>query len=216
MTNQEKMNNMDKIIKSIFCAIIFAFATISGNAQVMYESSPIVSVKWNPNPETNIAGYYINYGEVLGTYPNRITVTTGTKAVLPPLVHGKTYYIVAYAFNTLGLTSDASTPIGVKVLDKNFPTNPTLSGVIVDNRFINILQSLDKGVTWTSIGMIPYPAITGQRYKTSIQSSDPVDGKRYIRAFMSLDAGVTYSFIGKVPYPAITGQSYKSNIFVKK
>lgn len=207
---------MDKIIKSFMCAIFFAFSTLGALSQTMYESSPIVNVKWNPNPETNIAGYYLNYGETLGNYPNKITVTSGTRATLPPLVHGKTYYMVVSAFNTLGLVSELSDAIGVKILDKNFPTTPTITGVVVDNRFINVQQSLDKGVTWSSLGLIPYPAITGQRYKTSIQTADPVDGKRYIRAFMSVDGGVTYAFIGKVPYPVIAGQSYKSTIYVKK
>jgi hypothetical protein len=49
---------------------------VSSNLQASEKA--LVSLEWDPNPETNIAGYRLSYGTTLGTYPDFVDVGIGT------------------------------------------------------------------------------------------------------------------------------------------
>lgn len=92
--------NLLRIIAAIALVFIFPMST---NAQ----SS--VQVAWDPNPESNIAGYKLHYGvDGLGL-TNVIDVglsTTGSVSVIEPAT---TYYFYVTAYNDYDLESDPST-----------------------------------------------------------------------------------------------------------
>jgi hypothetical protein len=66
---------------------------------------------WDPNSETDLAGYKIYYGMSSGTYDSVVDVGNHTAYTLPGLQVGKTYYISATAYNTKGLESGFSNEV---------------------------------------------------------------------------------------------------------
>lgn len=72
-----------------------------------------VTLAWDPNPETNIAGYRIYWRIDGGTYSTNLflAVTNGTTGTVSNLFLGITYKFVATAYNTSGLESDYSNEV---------------------------------------------------------------------------------------------------------
>src|SRR5688572_12393683 len=66
-----------------------------------------VTVAWNPNPETNIAGYRLYYGPSSST-PTKMEVGNTTQAQISNLTPGTEYSFYVTAYNTSGLESDPS------------------------------------------------------------------------------------------------------------
>lgn len=74
-------------------------------------------VQWNPNPENNIAGYRVYYGNESGKYTETIDVGNVTEADMSQLPAGD-YFFVVTAYNTLGLESLPSDELNVTVLGR--------------------------------------------------------------------------------------------------
>lgn len=70
-----------------------------------------VRVKWNPNPETDIAGYTIYLGTRSGYYSSTKTVTGSSATALSGLSAATTYYCAVQAINAAGVTSELSSEI---------------------------------------------------------------------------------------------------------
>lgn len=92
--------------------------------------APPVNLVWNPNPESNIAGYKVHFGTSSGNYSQIIDVQNQTTAPLPQLIMGNTYYLAVTAYNSAGQESPRSTEL---VLSATPPapaesTSLTLSG----------------------------------------------------------------------------------------
>ncbi len=98
-------------------ALIVAALTASAQGQ----SS--VTLAWNPDAGTNIAGYKIYYGVASRTYTNTNNVGNVTNATISSLIGGTIYYFAATAVDTSGLESDYSTEV---VYTNPAATAPTL------------------------------------------------------------------------------------------
>jgi hypothetical protein len=72
-------------------------------------ASRSVRVAWNPNPETNIQGYRIYYGEVAAGYTNLVDVGLNTTGSVTDLAFETGYFFYLTAYNVYGLESDPST-----------------------------------------------------------------------------------------------------------
>jgi IPT/TIG domain/FG-GAP-like repeat len=71
-----------------------------------------VTASWNPNPETNIAGYKLSYGTSSGSYTTTVDVGKVTSTVVT--VNDATkYYFAVRAYNTAGIVSAYSTEVSV-------------------------------------------------------------------------------------------------------
>lgn len=88
-----------------------------------------VTFAWNPNTETDLAGYKLYYGPASRTYTNHVTLGTVTNHTLANLVDGATYYFALTAVNTNADESDYSTELHYP----NLP--PTLASIA--NRNLN-------------------------------------------------------------------------------
>jgi hypothetical protein len=73
-----------------------------------------LKLAWDPNPESDIAGYKIHLGVESGIYPHRIDVGSSTVILLPDLKPG-TYYCAVSAYNQFGAESELSEEVAVTV-----------------------------------------------------------------------------------------------------
>jgi hypothetical protein len=61
-----------------------------------------VTISWNANTETDLAGYKVYYGNSSGNYNYVVDVGNQTSYILSNLVSGETYYIAVTAYDTSG------------------------------------------------------------------------------------------------------------------
>src|SRR5688572_23154476 len=63
---------------------------------------------WDPNAETDLAGYKVYSGTASRQYSSVVDVGKATQYTLPNLAQGTTYFFALTAYNTAGLESDFS------------------------------------------------------------------------------------------------------------
>ena len=69
-----------------------------------------VQLAWDPNTDSDLAGYKVYYGTVSGSYGTTITVGNQTTYTVTGLPAG-TYYFVVTAYNTAGIESGFSNEV---------------------------------------------------------------------------------------------------------
>lgn len=87
----------------LFCSLL-AIASAPARAGVS------VTLSWNGNAESDLAGYRVHYGTLAAPYTQMVDVQT-TSTEIPNLVAGKTYLFAVTAYNTAGVESGYSSPI---------------------------------------------------------------------------------------------------------
>ena len=97
--------------------LVLAALAPSGQAQNS------VTLAWNPDAGTNIAGYKMYYGVTSRTYTNTNNVGNVTNATISSLTSGTIYYFAATAVNTSGSESGYSTEV---VYTNPVATAPTI------------------------------------------------------------------------------------------
>jgi hypothetical protein len=70
-----------------------------------------VTLAWDPNTESDLAGYRLHYGTASRSYTQRIDVGNVTQHTIPSLLAGQTYYFAATAYNTAGNESGYSAEV---------------------------------------------------------------------------------------------------------
>jgi len=70
-----------------------------------------ITLAWDQNSESDIAGYRVYYGQESHSYTNVVDVGNYTSCVIAELEDGETYYFAATAYNTDGFESDYSNEI---------------------------------------------------------------------------------------------------------
>ncbi|MGD0977410.1 MAG: dockerin type I domain-containing protein [Minisyncoccia bacterium] len=73
-----------------------------------------VTLAWDPNTESDLAGYKVYYGTASGSYGAPITIGTQTTYTVAGLTPG-TYYFAVTAYNTSGLESGFSNEVSTTV-----------------------------------------------------------------------------------------------------
>ena len=125
--------------------ILVSLAQISPAADAL----GTVNLEWNPNPETNIAGYLVHYGTTRGDYSNTQEVSTLPVATLSNLESGTTYYCGVQAFTTSGLRSLYSSEISFTIPQTN---SPEFTVAQARGSELNVLtaasQAIDFGVVY--------------------------------------------------------------------
>ena len=59
-----------------------------------------ITLKWDPNPAPNLAGYRLYYGTSSGVYTHEINVGNMTATLVSNLKEGRTYFFAVTAYNT--------------------------------------------------------------------------------------------------------------------
>jgi hypothetical protein len=73
-----------------------------------------VTIAWNANTESDLAGYKVYYGTASGVYGSPIILGTQTTYTISGLFAG-TYYIAVTAFNSSGLESGYSNQVSTNI-----------------------------------------------------------------------------------------------------
>lgn len=112
-------------MKKLFLALIFLFLfSMSAWAEE-------VTVAWNPNSESDLAGYKVYYGNATGIYDTSVDVGNKTNYTILGIVSGQGYFIAVTAYDTSGNESGYSSEISYIAIDVTPPDAPTGTKVIV-------------------------------------------------------------------------------------
>jgi hypothetical protein len=121
-----------------------------------------VRVAWNSNPEPDIAGYKLFWGQLNSAATVRDVGNTN-QAEVTDLTPGTTYYLYLTAYNTSGLESDPSSSITYTV-----PSGPPPISVQTEAAFVRTdaitsgswkgAYGLQGGLTANVWGVVPLPA----------------------------------------------------------
>ena len=98
---------LKKLLILSFIVVLISLWTFSGqNANAVD-----VTLSWNANNESNLAGYKIYYGTLSGEYSNAVDVSGATEAIVSDLDPYTTYYFAATAYSALGQESGYSNEV---------------------------------------------------------------------------------------------------------
>jgi hypothetical protein len=98
--------------------LVLAFAS--------HAAAQSVTLAWNPNPESDLEGYYVDYGTVAGSPSTTVDVGNVTTRQFTGLQFGVTYYFRVRAYNT---SDQVSTPSSEVSFTPVAPAVPTLTSV---------------------------------------------------------------------------------------
>src|SRR5213593_1289354 len=139
-------------------ALCFLAPALSSAAQV--------TLAWDPNTETDLAGYKLYYGLSSGSYPSSVDVCNLTSYTLSGLLEGQIYYFAVTAYNLSlnesGFSNEVSTTIDT--------TPPVVSLVSAFN-----ISSSAATITWAtneaSDSQVDYGLTTTYGSSTPVNSS---------------------------------------------
>ena len=101
----------------VVCIIVGVIASNAFAAQA--------TLAWDPNTESDLAGYRIHYGTASGSYTVHTDVQNVTTYTVTGLTTGQTYYFAATAYDASGNESGYSNPVSYAVPGVNgAPTTP--------------------------------------------------------------------------------------------
>jgi len=114
---QEKIFSFFRIVRcAVVITIFLACPCIIATAH-----ATDVTLAWDKNPESDIAGYKIHYGLKSRNYTTILDVGNYTTCTISDLEIGRAYYFAATAYNTSWTESDYSAEINHTVTVQNAP-----------------------------------------------------------------------------------------------
>src|SRR5437899_8821706 len=104
-------------------------------------SAAQVTLAWDPNTETDLAGYKLYYSTSSGSYPSSVDVGNLTSYTLSGLLEGRIYYFAVTAYNLSLCESGFSNEVNKAIADVTPPTvsltapvtGVTASGTVMDS-----------------------------------------------------------------------------------
>lgn len=99
--------------------LVLTFALVASSAR-----AATVTLAWDPNTESDLAGYRVLYGTSSGTYTTTVDVGNVTTWAFTGALEGQTYYFVVQAYNTAGLRSANSLEVS-ETVPVTLPPGPT-------------------------------------------------------------------------------------------
>jgi hypothetical protein len=97
-------------------ALLFGAPALAGAATI--------TLAWNPNSESNLAGYVLFYGTSPGVYTSSIDVGAALSYSVPSLTPGTRYYFAVRAYNTAGESGPLSPEVSDVAEDAPPPPPP--------------------------------------------------------------------------------------------
>ncbi len=106
-----------------------------------------IRLAWDPNTESDVAGYKIYYGTSSKSYSGSVDVGNVTSYHLTGLKEGQTYYVAVTAYNTSGSESGYSSEVSGVATEPTPPvseTPPTVSTTPTSEPTTSSETPLDK------------------------------------------------------------------------
>ncbi len=103
-----------------------------------------VSVSWQPNTESDLAGYKIYYGGQTGSYSTTINVANVQQYSVTGLSEGSTYYFAVTAYDQSGNESSYSTEVPITVSDKTLPKLVRIEIIEADQVRLTFSEPIEK------------------------------------------------------------------------
>lgn len=134
------------------------FLTVSSASAQTAQS---VTLAWNRNPASDIAGYRLYYGTSSGTYTWLIDAGNTLAFTVLGLTAGQTYYFVATDYNTAGVESPRSNEVTYTAVAVP-PPPPTVSLLVAPtagNKFVvpvGILLTASASDTGSTIARVEF------------------------------------------------------------
>jgi len=158
LSQSSQIMGFTKVLTAIFFVALFYNSIQAFGATLPTGQS--VTLTWNSNTGSNIAGYNVYYGAASGIYTNVINVSNVTNATISGLLAGVTYYFAVTAYNNLAQESVYSGEVSYSV--EALPTvqfrntipgqfSLTVAGTIGHTYEIQATQDF---TTWTVIGSV--------------------------------------------------------------
>ncbi len=123
------------------------------------------TLTWDPNTETDLAGYDIYYGTSSGNYQSKTDVGNVTTYTVNGLTVGVTYYLAATAYNTQGLESGFSNEVAYTVPSCSFAISPSSASFSTSGGSGSVNVTTQAGCNWGTSASIPWITVTsGFRY----------------------------------------------------
>lgn len=164
-------------VRSIICFIVLLLVIMLAVA-VSWLRAAEVRLKWDANPETDIACYKVWYGTASGNYSEPITITGATRAILADLDSGTLYYAAVQAVNTAGVSSEMSDEISFIPPSSPPPPPPVdppayLRFAIIRERTIDGWQTFT--IQQIEEVIVPNPAPASMQWRDRIVQLNPGD-----------------------------------------
>ncbi len=120
-----------------------------------------VTLRWNANNESNVAGYKVYYGTGSRAYANSIDAGNRTSYTVSGLLDNRTYYFATTAYNTSGSESEYSNEVAQTTsstcaysISPNSASFPSAGG----SGTVSVTAS--SGCSWTASSGISWIAVT--------------------------------------------------------
>ena len=117
-----------------------------------------VTLAWNANTESNLAGYRIYYGTTSRDYDWSINVGKVTNYTVPNLTNGVTYYFAAKAYNTSG--QESAYLLEVSNSTCTYSISPTGAQVSRSASTGTVSVTTQTGCAWTASSSASWLTIT--------------------------------------------------------
>jgi len=186
--------------KKMTCILILYMICISINTAF---SSGSLLATWDPNLESDLAGYKVYYGTISGDYTNWSINDVGdtTQHVINNLVLGQTYYVVVTAYDWAGNESQASTEASAAASSRKTEASfsETSNGVNITWDAVTNADSYeifaDTNPFFTP--QTPIATVTQTQYLDNTFTKTPGQGRYYIvKAKSASDILFTFETIG--------------------
>jgi len=136
----KKTNNLATVLSAV--TVFISFFIICNTHLLALD----VNLAWDPNNESDLAGYKLYYGTSSRSYGPPIDVGNKTTYTLSGLTSG-TYYLAVTAYSTSGKESGFSDEVS-KVLSP--PPSIDTTAPIISNVQINHIADIGMTITWTT------------------------------------------------------------------
>jgi chitinase len=147
--------------------VVLLLSGLLAASQSYCSTTQSVMLGWNPSPSTNVVGYNIYYGGMIGNYTNMVSVGNVTNATISGLVMGNTYYFAGTAVNSSGLQSALSSQTSYNVTELSNQLGISITNVISGMQVGSVAFTV-KGVTTDNVAVTNvYYSLNGAPFVTA-------------------------------------------------